>query len=175
MNRPPTAKAKLDKRLSGYWKMEGINIIAVPLLMAWLADWQLGLASFVALIPMCALLAIGTIYWRSKLQQLREGQSLPRSIALLAKLQFPTLILTIIGAASATLAWVSPGSASGPGDRWVATAAATLAVLEYVNYYHRQLQHFDHAADWKRLISGRGFRPSQMSVDIARWRRHSEQ
>jgi hypothetical protein len=43
-------------------------------------------------------------------------------------------------------------------------------MLEYVNYYHRQLQHFDHAADWKRLLAGRGFRVSQMAADLQRLR-----
>jgi len=43
-------------------------------------------------------------------------------------------------------------------------------VLEHVNYYHRQLQHFDHWPDFKRLITGRGFRRSQLSVDLDDWR-----
>jgi hypothetical protein len=46
-----------------------------------------------------------------------------------------------------------------------------LAVLEYINYYHVQLQHFDHAPDWKRLISGRGFRRSHLAREIERWER----
>jgi hypothetical protein len=46
-----------------------------------------------------------------------------------------------------------------------------LAVLEYVNYYHVQLQHFDHDADWRRLMSGRGFRPSHLAREIDRWKR----
>ena len=55
------------------------------------------------------------------------------------------------------------------GDRWVALAAAVLAALEYVNYYHRQLQHFDNFADIKRLLTGRGFRRSQMARDLERY------
>ncbi|MDQ3080564.1 MAG: hypothetical protein M3R03_11290 [Pseudomonadota bacterium] len=42
-----------------------------------------------------------------------------------------------------------------------------LAGLEYVNYYHRQLQHFDNLADLKRLFSGRGFKPSHMARSLA--------
>jgi hypothetical protein len=46
-----------------------------------------------------------------------------------------------------------------------------LAILEYINYYHYQLQHFDHAADFARLLSGRGFRRSHLSKAIAAWKR----
>jgi len=51
-----------------------------------------------------------------------------------------------------------------------ATFAAVMAVLEYINYYHRQIQHFDHMSDFKRLIKGRGFRPAQMNQDLKSWR-----
>jgi hypothetical protein len=51
-------------------------------------------------------------------------------------------------------------------DRIAATACAVLAALEYVNYYHRQLQHFDNWADFKRLIAGKGFRKSWMARDL---------
>lgn len=46
-----------------------------------------------------------------------------------------------------------------------------LAVLEYVNYYHVQLQHFDHSEDFKRLMSGNSFRQSHLAKGIAAWQR----
>ena len=45
-----------------------------------------------------------------------------------------------------------------------------LALAEYVNYYHRQLQHFDNWPDFRRLMTGKGFRPAKMAVDLAAWR-----
>lgn len=48
--------------------------------------------------------------------------------------------------------------------------ASLLALAEYVNYYHRQLQHFDNWPDFHRLITGRGFRPAKMALDLAAWR-----
>jgi hypothetical protein len=45
-----------------------------------------------------------------------------------------------------------------------------LAMLEYINYYHRQLQHFDNAADLKRLLSGKGFKRSHMARELAAFR-----
>ncbi len=46
-----------------------------------------------------------------------------------------------------------------------------LAVLEYINYYHVPLQHFDHAPDWQRLVSGRWFRRSHLAREIERRKR----
>jgi hypothetical protein len=45
--------------------------------------------------------------------------------------------------------------------RWTPAVIAAglltlLAALEYMNYYHRQLQHFDNMADFKRLITAEG-------------------
>jgi hypothetical protein len=45
-----------------------------------------------------------------------------------------------------------------------------LAALEYVNYYHRQLQYFDNMADLKHLLTGRGLKPAHMARDLAAWR-----
>ena len=61
--------------------------------------------------------------------------------------------------------------ARGLADRVAATGCATLAVLEYVNYYHRQLQHFDNKADFKRMLAGKGFRQSWLARDLSELRR----
>ena len=71
---------------------------------------------------------------------------------------------------AALTSWVFPPLSTSFGDRLAATICSTLAVLEYINYYHRQLQHFDHAADFKRLLTGKGFRKSQMAIDLCRYR-----
>jgi uncharacterized membrane protein len=84
--------------------------------------------------------------------------------------QFPLLIVTVLACLFAALAWGPFPFAQSLGDRIVATIAAILAALEYINYYHRQVQHFDHMSDFKRLLKGRGFRPSQMNQDLKRWR-----
>ncbi len=46
-----------------------------------------------------------------------------------------------------------------------------LATLEYVNYFHVQLQNFDHAADIKRLTNGGGLRRAHMAKDLAAFRK----
>jgi hypothetical protein len=55
-------------------------------------------------------------------------------------------------------------------DAIAAAVLATLAALEYVNYYHVQLQHFDNAADFKRLVSGKGFRRAHLARAIDAWK-----
>lgn len=167
------SRAKIKERLSSYWKMEGANVFLVPGLIAFLAssaDWSLGWTTVLALVPVCLLLAIGAQYWRAKLIQLSSGAPFPPTIGLIAKLKVPSLVAVLVATVTTMASFLVDGIAASEAERWVASAMTLLAVLEYVNYYHRQLQHFDHLPDLKRLFSGRGFRQSQMAIDIARWR-----
>ncbi|MBV7258843.1 hypothetical protein [Erythrobacter crassostreae] len=163
-----SARGKVISRLEMYWKMEGANIALVPLAMLFLSGGKIGIASVIAIVPMMALLAIGTIYWRAKLHHIEHGISPDGTISTLAKLDLPMAICSVASVLAAVAAWSFEGVAVGTEERWVATAAAVFTVLEYINYYHRQLQHFDHLPDWKRLISGAGFRKSQLRQDIER-------
>lgn len=154
--------------------MELGNVILVPLAMVFLAHMAgspVGWVSLFAMIPMCGLLVIGGLYWRGKHQQLiKDRSALDTALKHADRAQFPLLILTILACIFAALAWGPFPFAQGTGDRIVVSLAAILAALEYINYYHRQVQHFDHMADFKRLLSGRGFRPSQMNQDLKQWR-----
>lgn len=87
-----------------------------------------------------------------------------------ARLQSALLIASLIAAGLAGASWFIPALSVSFGDWVAASILALLAALEYVNYYHRQLQHFDHLADLKRLFSGQGFRKAQMAVDLERHR-----
>ena len=164
----PSDRSALFHRLSGYWKLELANMIIIPGVMAWLSGWRLGPLSIVAILPMCGLLLVGGLYWRGKLQELAKGRDIRALLRRIRQVQLPLLALTLLAAGAVLASWMIAGLAANPADRWVATAAASLAALEYVNYYHRQLQHFDHAADFKRLLSGRGLRRSWLSRDIER-------
>ncbi len=169
-----STRRKIENRLSSYWKMELGNVIIVPVAMivlAHMAGSPVGWVSYFAMIPMCGLLLVGGLYWRGKHAQLRKNASALDSALKLANwAQMPLLILTLLACMFAALAWGPFPFAVGTGDRIVATIAAILAALEYINYYHRQVQHFDHMADFKRLLKGRGFRPSQMNQDLKAWR-----
>ena len=171
----PRAKANspaaLIARLDPYWKMEAANIAAVPGMVIVFTKGEIGWISLPPMLATCMLLAIGAIYWRSKVRQLRQVQADHNAVLRwINRLQRPSLILTVIGAAAAALAWLVPGLARGTPDRIAASVLAVLAGLEYINYYHRQLQHFDNAADFRRMLAGKGFRPSWMARDLAAWR-----
>lgn len=157
----------LVARLDPYWKMEAANALLLPAAMLWLAEGQVGWPALTAMAAMVLMLAVGALYWRAKVRQLRDRRPIRPALLRIRRLRRPALILTLAGAAAAAAAWIVPGLARGDAERWVALAAAVLAVLEYVNYYHRQLQHFDNRADFKRLLSGKGFRRSQMARDLA--------
>lgn len=162
----------LIARLSGYWKMEAGNVVLLPAFMAFLADNRISAASIIAMAAMMALLAIGAIYWRAKLHQIEHGNSPDKTIEVIAALDKPMALASALAIAAAIAVWTVDGVAAGTADRWIATTSAALAGLEYINYYHRQLQHFDRLSDWKRLRSGRGFRKSQLRQDIERLKTH---
>lgn len=162
-------QSPVARRLSAYWKMEAGNVLLVPAIMIFLAKGNLGWASAAAIVPMMVLLAIGAAYWRAKHRQLVEpGFRVEPTLHWIAALRPFALVLTTVSLVPAFGVWLVPSWAVGLGDKICASLAATLAVLEYINYYHRQLQHFDNAADFKRLLAGRGFRRSQMARDLDR-------
>lgn len=165
-------RADLLVRLEPYWKMEAGNAIALPLLAIFLSKGQLSWVSLVPMAAMVLLLVIGALYWRGKVRQLKdEPQNWTGLLETLARLQLPALLLILAGAAAAVAGWIVSGLAIGTADRWAATACASLAALEYVNYYHLQLQHFDNKADFRRMMAGKGFRQSWMARDLAALRR----
>jgi hypothetical protein len=142
--------------------------------MVWAAyflEYPLGWLSWTSMVPMCGLLLLGGLYWRAKLRLLQDQhQQLAILLPWARSLQWPFAIASAIVCALCLASWMTGEFALSLGDRITASIAALLAMLEYVNYYHRQLQHFDHAADWKRLLAGRGFRVSQMAADLQRLR-----
>ncbi|MEM9133452.1 MAG: hypothetical protein AAGA59_16745 [Actinomycetota bacterium] len=169
------APATLIARLRYYWVVELANAVVVPVgVIAFGLYWgaQPGILTALAVPANVLLLIIGGLYWRAKLHRLTIGPAtLDRLLPALDRLQRPSQALTGLAVAAATVAWVIPSVARGTGDRVLATIFAVLAALEYVNYYHRQLQHFDHGPDFRRLLAGRGLRRSQLARDLARWRR----
>ncbi|WP_140872878.1 hypothetical protein [Sphingomonas oligophenolica] len=114
-------------------------------------------------------LIIGTVYWLAVASRL-EGNALPmrRALRIADGAEYPMLFAV----SAATLGVISLIVASGWSlSNSVAGAVTLLAALEYVNYYHFQLQHFDNARDWQGLLRGKGFRPAHLARELARWRR----
>lgn len=163
------------RRLSWYWQVELANAAVVPaffFVFAIMNGARLGWPSLLALVPVCGLLVVGGLYWRGKLRALQGRRaSLDAALALADRCDRPLLVLTLaaLALAGAVLLAALPGSTAG--DSWAVPIAALLALAEYVNYYRRQLQHFDNWPDFVRLLKGQGLRPAKMAVDLAAWRR----
>jgi hypothetical protein len=160
-------RADLLKRLDPYWKMEAANVLFVPAFLIWLSDWRLSWITLAPMVAIMLLLVIGTLYWRGKVRQLRgDGGDFSVLLRRISSWRQPALALTLCGCVSAMLGWLVPSWSAGLADRNIATGCAVLAVLEYINYYHRQLQHFDNRDDFQRLLAGKGFRKSWLARDI---------
>lgn len=169
-----SAKAKLQARLSGYWKMEVGNAVLVPAFLiyfSYLLSQPPGWVSYVCFVPMILLLLVGGFYWRGKYHQLKgDTGPLEGALKFAHMCERPLLLMLIVQTGLLLMIWLPFGPTSYLTDKVVASIALSLAVLEHINYYHRQLQHFDNGADFQRFLSGKGFRPAQMAVDLKRRR-----
>jgi hypothetical protein len=155
----------LIRRLSGYWRMEAGNVLLVPLIAAVAVIAQgdsLSVPLAFAAFACSALLVVGAIAWKIELDGLMGDTRLAdRTLPWLERARMPTLVMAVLAPGAAVVEYAMDG-------RWTASAIATailalLALLEWVNYYKVQLQHFDHAADFKRLLAGRGFREAHLA------------
>jgi hypothetical protein len=165
-------RSAVQNRLRHYWKIEAANVIAVPTVGA-IAVLRFGgridLLMVIAALAMSSLLVVGTMTLRAHFQ-MSEGncQAMAEFVPIAAKLQRPMAVLSALAVLSAAFAiWRDAGFAPSSIATFV---FALLATLEYINYFVVQLQHFDHGADFRRLISGRGFRRSHLARAITRFR-----
>lgn len=165
---------RVARRLSWYWQVELANAVIVPaavLLMVEVYGERASWPVLMTLMPMIGLLVVGGLYWRGKLHELRgEPRAIGRVLALADRAQLPLLALTALAVLIGICGMFVTLPGSGTANRWAALGASLLALAEYVNYYHRQLQHFDNWPDFHRLMTGRGCRPARMAVDLAQWR-----
>ena len=160
------------RNLARYWQMEAANSLFVPafaLALGFPREAVEAIALSLAMVATAGFLIVGAAYWRAVDRRLRLGESsvTARALALADRVEKPLLV--ILGLALvATLAALAKHGWS----RSVVAAAGLglLAALEYVNYYHRQLQHFDNLADLKRLLTGRGLKAAHMARELAAWR-----
>lgn len=168
---------KLLKRLKPYWMMEGANVLLMPLiawfLITFVAKGQITVAVIAAMLATSFLLVVGTFAWKMVVDGL-EGNSTSEEqwTPWLDLARWPAMLLTIlalIATAAEAFSTLPRFSASLIG----ASLLCLLAILEFVNYYHVQLQHFDHAEDFQRLLSGKGFRQSHLSKSIRAYRQRS--
>jgi hypothetical protein len=164
---------KVAKRLSSYWRMEAANVVLLPVFATVLVfqfGGALSMAFVVAAFACAALLVIGTAYLRGLYHRaLGDDTPMRRALPWIARAQRAAVLAPITAAVWLFAELLRAKYVWAP--QTIAAAVLTiLAALEYVNYYHIQLQHFDNAADFRRLMAGKGFRRSHMAKDLAAWR-----
>ena len=170
---PIKSHADLIKRLDPYWKMEAANMAGIPLICLILTRGKIGWVTLVPMLAAVLLLGIGAAYWRFKVKLLKRERPDSNVLRRIEHLRWPSLGLTLLGGLVAILGWAAPALTIGLADRIAATVLAVLAALEYVNYYHRQLQHFDNLTDFRRMLAGKGFRQSWLARDLAALRKQT--
>ena len=127
-----------------------------------------GVAVGVALFAVALLLLVGGAYWYGVLKRADGNSAVLASVLRIADaVERPVIALLGVSWLLSAIALVANG--------WTraviaALACSALGSLEYVNYFRVQLQHFDHMADFRRLLSGRGFRRAHLARDLAAFR-----
>jgi uncharacterized membrane protein len=168
--KPEHARASdpVAQRLSKYWKLEVGCAFAVPavvLLNAMPSRPEHQIAFALSSLACAMLLLIGGFYWKAVLDRaLGKPGLMGRLLPIAARARTPSMVLSLAALVVAiALCWrdglIAPTIA--------ALGLAVLAVLEYVNYYHVQLQNFDHAPDLKRLLATRRLRKAHLARELA--------
>lgn len=167
---------KLSRRLRPYWQMErACAFVFPPLAFAWVRPTSL-IPAFVlalALIACCSTMLVGAAYWRAVWRRLDgDRSSMQHALPMAARWKALCCWTTIISAVVSVWAILTLGPI-------VATITALgfsiLAVLEYINYYHIQIQNFDHGPTFRRFLKRRIFPRSHLAKDLAIFRKKQEQ
>lgn len=165
MNR--NRSASLSDRLGPYWKMEQGCALMFPPLAFGLTRPTDPISITVlalALIACCSTLWVGGAYWRAVWARLQGGPaSMSRALSMAARWKAPGLAVTAISMIASSLAIGFRGVSGASAG---ALALSILAVLEYVNYYHVQLQNFDHGPTLRRFLQRRTFPRAHMAKDL---------
>lgn len=152
--------------------MEAGNVLLLPGLALYFGRPAAAgeiLAMAMSIAASAGFLIIGAMYWRGVDRRLRmcDHATSRQVLAVADRAERPLVLLTALATAATIYALAQVGLS---GAVIAAAILTMLAWLEYVNYYHRQLQHFDNMADFRRLLSGDGARRSHMSRALAAYR-----
>ena len=161
--------ARLPRNFGAYAAMEAFNILLVPgtvLYFAFPIHPLERVATLLAAVACAGLLLVGARYWAGVHARVtrRELSGLERALDFAERTRRPLLWLTVAAAAAVLWTWAARGLTAPVIGAGVLTI---LAALEYVNYFHRQLQHFDRWTDLKRLLATRRLPRAHMARALA--------
>jgi hypothetical protein len=163
-----TARDRVQSRLTYLWRLELIGI-AVWSILVWL--WwdraRLSAATLVGLGLVVLLLTQGSFYWYVKLRAIRRRPLLSdRVFILLFRLFRATDEIMLVASGLVGLAWIAGRLGSLGPDLTIGIGLWTLAVLEYVNYFHWQLL-YDSLAEIRWVLGNRRLKVSSLARDLA--------
>jgi hypothetical protein len=162
-------RTELRRHLAKYWKMEAGNVLLIPAMgyaMLWSGDVTPDAAAIAGMAACSLLLLIGAAAWRMALAGLDGDTMLAEELtAACAWAEWLAVLVLATAMASASVMEVGwrPNS-------FAAAGFTLMGWLEYVNYYHVQLQNFDSTIDIKRLQAGRGLRRAHLGRSVRAWR-----
>ncbi len=156
---------------ASYGNLEAFNALLVPAIATYFG-WSSARSGAILLVVANAALIIGLIvgaaYWWGVAARLkRRPAPMARALRLASAAQLPMLLLTVAAIAVSAVQLASHGLTLA---NIVAMSVTALAALEYVNYYHVQLQHFDNRRDFWRLLRGKGFKRAHLARELSLYR-----
>ncbi len=164
-----TTRDRIIKRLSWYYKVEGINAIWIFALGVYLC-LKFGIHAILlgyGIAFVVFILIQGTHYWRLKFFAL-QGKPIQQEQELDRFKKFKTINEILIGLIPVfvLLQWYISGKGFAEDNHLVwAILANVFAVLEHINYYYYQLT-YDNSYDVKYLLHNRKLKPASLKKDI---------
>lgn len=169
-----TKRVTTQRRLrdfASYANLEAFNALLVPAVatyFGWPVDRGGAILLVVANTALMLGLIVGAAYWWGVAARLKRRPAIMgRALRLADAAQIPMAVLTLVAVAGCAWQLASHGPTQ---SIIVAMTVTALAVLEYLIYYHVQLQHFDNRRDFQNLLRGRGFKRSHLARDLVLYR-----
>jgi hypothetical protein len=170
-------RRRIERRLSYLWTFELVGAAAWTMVaVLWWARAGVRWPSAIGLVLALFLLAQGSVYWFAKLRAVRRQPFVDdrRLLATFRRLRVVNrglLAATLVAGVVSAFVWGTQGAA-GDDDvlRWLDLFLAgvlwTLALLEYVNYFHRQLM-YDSPSELRWWLRHRRLKTSWLARDLA--------
>lgn len=167
-----TDKQKLIKRIKWIFQVEGMNVVMFLGVLLFLnATYGIPHLLFLSygLLLACFILFQGTYYWWTKYTVLKEKPILQRrTLSQFHAFRKQNIIGIILIPFVLLLQWIISGH-QFIGDNFLGWAffANGFAILEYINYYHKQLM-YDNRHDIDYLLRNRKLKEAPLKKDLTK-------